>query len=107
MRKTLLALSLAALSMSLSMPPAFAAENPQQGRMKTCNADAAKQSLQGDARKAFMKECLSAKPAAAPNVQQQRMKQCNADAGNRKLEGDARKAFMKNCLSGTAAPAAK
>jgi hypothetical protein len=30
--------------------------------MKTCNADAA--GKKGDERKAFMKECLSAKPAA-------------------------------------------
>ena len=35
------------------------AEGDQQNRMKTCNADAKKQSLAGDARKAFMKTCLS------------------------------------------------
>ena len=29
--------------------------------MKTCNADAKTKALAGDARKAFMKECLSAK----------------------------------------------
>jgi hypothetical protein len=29
--------------------------------MKTCNADAATQALKGDARKAFMSECLKKK----------------------------------------------
>ncbi len=33
----------------------------QQERMKSCNADAAKQSLKGDARKAFMSGCLKKK----------------------------------------------
>lgn len=35
------------------------AEGDQQTRMKTCNADAKQQNLAGDARKAFMKTCLS------------------------------------------------
>nr|WP_309592494.1 PsiF family protein [Methylovorus glucosotrophus] len=34
----------------------------QQEKMKTCNADASAKSLTGDARKAFMKSCLSASP---------------------------------------------
>jgi hypothetical protein len=105
MRKPFLALSLATLMLTLT--PAFAAGNAQQDRMKSCNADASKKSLQGDARKAFMKDCLAAKPAAATNTQQQRMKQCNADATARKLAGDARKDFMRTCLSGSAAPASK
>jgi hypothetical protein len=33
----------------------------QQGKMKTCNGEAKAKSLGGDARKTFMKECLSAK----------------------------------------------
>ena len=78
------------------------AETAQQNRMKTCNADAAKKSLSGDARKDFMKSCLSgasdAKPAAgAATPQQQRMKDCNAEAKD--MKGDARKDFMKSCLS--------
>ena len=35
------------------------AESDQQTRMKMCNADAKQQNLSGDARKAFMKTCLS------------------------------------------------
>ena len=47
----------------------------------------------GDERKAFMKECLSAKKV----TQQDKMKSCNKDAEGKK--GDERKAFMKDCLS--------
>ena len=79
---------------------AYAADVPpkpktaQQSKMTTCNADAA--GKKGDDRKAFMKDCLSNKPAA-PVTQQDKMKTCNADATGKK--GDERKAFMKSCLS--------
>ena len=74
------------------------APTAQQQKMKTCNADATGKT--GDERKAFMKECLSAKPAAAAasgTPQQEKMKTCNADAKGK--TGDERKAFMKECLS--------
>jgi hypothetical protein len=69
----------------------------QQSKMTTCNADAA--GKKGDERKAFMKDCLSAKPAPppAPVTQQDKMKSCNADAKG--MKGDERKGFMKTCLS--------
>ena len=78
------------------------AETAQQTRMKSCNADAGKQSLSGDARKAFMKSCLSggSQPEDKGITQQQRMKNCNAEASSKQMKGDARKAFMKSCLSG-------
>lgn len=77
-----------------------AAQTAQQNKMVTCNADAA--GKKGDERKAFMKECLSAKPAApAATAQQNKMKTCNVSATGKK--GDERKAFMKTCLSGTTA----
>lgn len=69
------------------------AETAQQGKMKTCNAQA--KDKKGDERKAFIKECLSAK--AEPATQQSKMKTCNVDAKDKK--GDARQAFMKECLS--------
>jgi len=87
--------------------PAEKAPTAQQSKMKTCNQEAA--GKKGDERKAFMKECLSNKPAAAASAaatttaaasaagQKDRMKQCNADAKGKK--GDERKAFMKECLS--------
>ncbi|KVM79194.1 phosphate starvation-inducible protein PsiF [Burkholderia ubonensis] len=78
--------------------PAFAA-NSQQDKMKACNTQAAGKT--GDERKAFMKDCLSTKPAKAMS-QQDKMKACNKDAAGKK--GDERKAFMKSCLS--AQPAA-
>lgn len=63
----------------------------QQSKMGTCNKEAGDK--KGDERKAFMKECLSAKKA----TQQDKMKSCNADAKGK--TGDERKAFMKECLS--------
>jgi hypothetical protein len=82
--------------------PAFAEDaakpaTPQQERMKACNADAGAKKLKGDERKAFMKECLSAKAQAKP-TQQDKMKQCNADAKTQNLSGDARRKFMSGCL---------
>ena len=88
--------ALALLSMSVQ------GQNAQQDKMTTCNAQAKAQSLSGDARKSFMKTCLSAQPAAEPklNSQQQKMKQCNADAKTKGLTGADRKTFMSTCLKG-------
>jgi len=81
------------------------ADTAQQSKMTSCNAEAKTKNLAGDDRKAFMKTCLSAAPAAAPaapmNSQQQKMKDCNADAKKQALKGDARKQFMSNCLKGS------
>lgn len=91
------------------------ADNTQQSKMKTCNADATSQKLTGDARKSYMKTCLSSTPAPATpaaasttsgNSQQQKMKTCNADATSQKLTGDARKSYMKTCLSGSSSSGA-
>ena len=71
----------------------------QQDKMKTCNADAGKKQLKGDERKAFMKNCLSAKQEQPAVSQQDKMKACNADPKAKTLKGDERKAFMKSCLS--------
>lgn len=65
--------------------------------MKTCNVEAGDK--KGDERKAFMKQCLSAKRA----TQQEKMKSCNVEAKTKDLKGDARKGFMKECLSGAPA----
>lgn len=92
-------LAFAAFGLALALGSAHAADEKkaptaQQSKMKTCNVDAGDK--KGDERKAFMKTCLSAKPAAAP-TQQTKMKTCNADAKGK--TGDDRKAFMKECLS--------
>ncbi|MDR1351179.1 MAG: PsiF family protein [Zoogloeaceae bacterium] len=41
------------------------AQKAQREKMKTCNQEAKTQALKGDARKAFMKECLSS--GSSPN----------------------------------------
>jgi len=45
----------------LAAEPKSADKPSQQGRMKTCNADAKSKSLKGDDRKTFMSQCLKAK----------------------------------------------
>lgn len=100
------AASLFAANVALAQAPAAAEKKatPQQEKMKACNAEA--KGKKGDERKAFMKECLGAKPAGAQPAgaaggkaaQQEKMKACNAQAKGKK--GDERKAFMKECLSG-------
>jgi len=101
-------LSLIALGACLSFGAAQAqdkgaapakAPTAQQGKMATCNKDAADK--KGDERKAFMKSCLSA-DGGAKVTQQDKMKTCNADAKAKALKGDERKAFMKTCLSSKA-----
>ena len=71
------------------------AATAQQNKMTTCNADASAKTLKGDEHKAFMSNCLKAKPAT---TQQDKMKTCNATAGTQNLKGDARKTFMSDCL---------
>ena len=68
----------------------------QQTKMATCNKQAGDKKMEGDARKKFMSDCLSAdKP-----TQQEKMTMCNKQAGEKKLAGDERKKFMSSCLSG-------
>jgi hypothetical protein len=94
--KKLISLMAVAFAFSFGMTAQAAdgdAKTAQQSKMGTCNKDA--EGKKGDERKAFMKECLSAKPA--PATQQSKMGTCNKDAEGKK--GDERKAFMKECLS--------
>jgi hypothetical protein len=106
MRRSIWLATMAAILAAATMLQPAAAENSQQTKMTTCNADAKTKGLTGNDRKAFMKTCLSAdsggdtKPV---NSQQQKMKDCNADAKAKKLAGDERKKFMSDCLKGPAA----
>ncbi|MBL8413726.1 MAG: phosphate starvation-inducible protein PsiF [Propionivibrio sp.] len=100
--KTIIAL----VAFAFTMGSAFAADpekkapspaqQAQQEKMKSCNAEAGKKELKGDERKKFMSECLGSKPA--PATQQDKMKACNAEAGTKALKGDERKQFMSECL---------
>ena len=59
------ALVLALFTLSLGMPSFAVAAPAQQNKMKACNEQANEKGFgegKGDERKAFMKECLSAKP---------------------------------------------
>ncbi|GAB4168244.1 MAG: hypothetical protein OHK0026_06960 [Rhodocyclaceae bacterium] len=96
--------SLFAANFALAQAPATApaaagakrAPTAQQQKMADCNAQAKEKALKGDERKAFMKQCLSAKKA----TQQDRMKECNKQAGEKALKGVERKKFMSSCLKG-------
>jgi hypothetical protein len=92
----------AVLAVGALAQPAVA-ENTQQSKMTTCNADAKTKGLAGADRKAFMQKCLSADSAASKpmNSQQAKMKTCNADAKTKGLTGADREKFMSNCLKGT------
>jgi len=96
-----LMIGIVALTLAATTGSALAA-TAQQSKMKECNAQAADK--KGDERKAFMKECLSAKPAAEEKAvgtpQQEKMKSCNKDAKEKALKGDERKKFMSGCLKG-------
>jgi hypothetical protein len=105
MNKFMLALAAAAFTLT-TQATEHAQPAAQQSKMTTCNKDAGDK--KGDDRKAFMKECLSAKGAAASasasetksearTPQQNKMKTCNKEAADKK--GAERKAFMKECLS--------
>ena len=80
---------------------AFGAQaTPQQDKMKACNAEAKEKDKKGDDRKAFMKECLSAKPAAdaaAPATAA-----CDKSAADKKLHGAAAKSHIKKCMADAA-----
>ena len=90
--KKLLALTLIGACAALATP-AFAAENAQQERMKTCNAKATDK--KGDERKKFMSECLSAEKKASDN----KMATCNTKSKG--MKADERKKFMSDCMKAT------
>lgn len=119
--KRLLAITVLVASQFALAPWAHATEEkpatPQQQRMRDCNKDAT--GMKGDARKAFMKQCLAGQRAenqaaraerreerqeareerqSAHQTQQGKMKACNADAAAKGLKGPERKAFMSDCL---------
>jgi len=105
-RRSIWLATMGAILAAATLVQPAAAENTQQAKMTTCNADAKTKGLAGEERKAFMKTCLSANSGGdskAVNSQQQKMKDCNADAKTKKLAGDERKKFMSECLKGSAA----
>lgn len=105
MRKTTGIVAVSLFISGLCITPFAIAEPGQQNKMTACNVEANEKGLgegKGDERKAFMKECMSAKQAKAVKAggtQQNKMKTCNKEAGEKGLKGDGRRAFMSTCLS--------
>jgi hypothetical protein len=106
MRRSIWLAALSAILAAAIMVQPAAADNTQQTKMTTCNADAKTKGLAGDDRKSFMKTCLSADSGGNSkqlNSQQQKMKDCNANAKTKGVTGADRKKFMSDCLKGPAA----
>lgn len=102
---SLRALTFGLCMLGLGVTPFAMAAPAQQNKMKACNEQANAKKFgegKGEERKAFMKECLSAKPEKSDGgkeSQQNKMKTCNKEAGEKQLKGDDRKKFMSDCLS--------
>ncbi len=80
-------------------PPAtVTVANPQQNRMKQCQADATAKGLKGADRQSFVNTCLKSKPAVMVNAQQQKMKTCQAEATAQGLKGAERTSYLSSCL---------
>ena len=98
-----LALSLVALGAQA----ADKAPTAQQSRMTTCNKEAKAGGKKGDERKAFMKECLSAKAADSSAAAPAASPACEKSAADKKLHGAAATAHIKKCTADAAASAPK
>jgi len=70
-----------------------ATTNSQQDKMKVCNEKAG--AMKGDERKAFMSNCLSAKPAPTEN----KMAMCNKKTAG--LSKDERSKAQSECMKAT------
>lgn len=96
-------IALLALGLSLSLGAAHAADDKaataQQSKMDTCNKEAGDK--KGDERKAFIKACLSAKPAPVATSPA-----CEKSAADKKLAGAAKSSHVKKCMADEKAPAA-
>jgi hypothetical protein len=77
---------------AVAASPAFAADNPQQNKMKECQAQAGEKKLEGKDRQAFVNSCLKAKPAKAES----KMSMCNKKTAG--LKGEERKKAQSECM---------
>ena len=68
--------------------------------MTNCNKVAGEKKLEGEPRKAFMKECLSASPATAASspAAATTTPACEKSADDKKLAGAARSSHIKKCV---------
>ncbi|MCA3239466.1 MAG: PsiF family protein [Curvibacter sp.] len=91
---------LLAMALALALGTAYADDKKeptaQQNKMAACNKQAGEK--KGEERKAFMGECLKAKPAeAAPSPA------CEKSAADKNLHGAAKAAHVKKCMADSAA----
>lgn len=89
---------LLALGLAFALNPVHAddkAPTAQQNKMAACNKEAGDR--KGDARKQFMSQCLSAKPAAAEPRADAGASSCEKMAADKNLHGAAKGSFMKKC----------
>jgi len=98
--RTVLAMTVAVSLVAGAFGLATAADekkaNPQQERMKACNTQAGDK--KGDERKAFMKTCLSAKPAPPPKAES-KMAMCNKQTAG--MKADERAKAQSECMKGS------
>lgn len=88
--------------LGLCVAPFAMAATPKQTKMTACSVQVNDKGFgegKSDEREAFMKACLSAKPAKVGGTQQNKMKSCNKEAGAKGLKREERKKFMSACLS--------
>lgn len=92
-----------AIAMCLALPALAVHAQPKNDdapqKQQSCARQADARNLEGDERKAFLKECRATNRSPKVLAQQEKMRNCNRTAGERKLTGDERKKFMKECLS--------
>ena len=77
--------------------PAKSGQGSQQQWMADCNAAASAGNVKGDARKAFMSDCLKGGSGSATAASKEQA--CAAQADAKKLSGAARTSFGKKCAS--------
>ena len=102
MTKTACIVVVPLVALGLCVAPFAMAATSKQAKMTACSAQANDKGFgegKSDEREAFMKSCLSAKPAKAGGTQKNKMKFCNKEAGAKSLKGEERKKFMSACLS--------
>lgn len=88
-------LALAMLSAcAVAATPVFAADNPQQSKMKECQTQAGDKKLEGKDRQAFVNDCLKAKPAK----KESKISMCNKQTAG--MKGDERKKAQSDCMKG-------
>jgi psiF repeat len=91
--KKLLTLSLLSLFASGgAFAASDAAPNPQQEKMKACQAQATEKKLEKQARQDYVNTCLKAKPAK----QESKMAMCNKKTAG--LKGDERNKAQSECM---------